>query len=59
MENRLVTRWRGMRNPAGSQQTHLDGQKVFLSGNKVNVFSGGGEKKKKKWVKNAIDLSFA
>lgn len=25
MENKLVTRWREMRNPTGSQQTHLDG----------------------------------
>lgn len=29
MENKLVTRWREMKNPAGSQQTHLDGQKAF------------------------------
>lgn len=30
MENKLVTRWREMRNPTGSQQTHLDGQKAFF-----------------------------
>lgn len=29
MENKLVTHWRGVGNPAGSLQTHLDGQKAF------------------------------
>lgn len=30
MENKLVTCWREMRNPAGSQQTHLEAKTAFL-----------------------------
>lgn len=32
MENKLVTRWRDMRSPAGSLQTHLEGQIPFFGG---------------------------
>lgn len=47
-ENKLVTRWREMRNPAGSLQTHLDAQQHFPR-NKVSIYSGKQEG-------NAIDL---
>lgn len=38
MENKLVTRWREMRNPTGSQQTHLDGQKAFFRKQSLCIF---------------------
>lgn len=47
MENKLVTRWREMRNPAGSLQTHLDGQKPFSETKSLYFLENKG---------NAIDL---
>lgn len=53
MENKLVTCWREMRNPAGSQQTHLEAQTAFL----FSIFFG--ETKSLQFLENkgcAIDL---
>lgn len=47
MENKLVIQWREMRNPAGSQKTHLDGQKAFSETKSLYFLKTGG---------NAIDL---